>query len=372
MIWEHAYKHQISDPSKHLLLAVLSLPSIVHLTDCKKAFERLRKQYCSDFGESRVHNEFNVALKECEGNFLRIDLAASRQTLQFHNPSIRDYLTYYLSCEIDLQKVLIQSFQVFDQPVSLWNSFEPLVRNPLQENEDLVLLFQKKLASTLGSASVRLIRYSIHDGSFAYSYAKYSTHDQVRFILNEDVGSVCRALRDKTKETLADMFSNLDSIYDWSDIASLLSAIKGAEPEYELNIADYLDRTLSVLPHNLNQVADYRQLADICKEHTKAFASLEVNFKYYGESLDEGLEDELRYISSVDDIGTLEECADDIQRVADVFNVDLSNGLSRVQELIQEIEQEEGAEKEEPIKRRLYSPVADDPELIMSMFETLN
>ena len=135
MIWEHAYKHQISEVSKHLLLAVLSLPNVVHLANCKKAFEGLRKRYCSVYGESRVHNEFNAALKECEGNFLRVDLASGRQTVQFHNPSIRDYLTYFLSSEIDLLKILIQSFENFDQPVSLWNSFDPLVSNPLQSNE---------------------------------------------------------------------------------------------------------------------------------------------------------------------------------------------------------------------------------------------
>jgi hypothetical protein len=372
MIWEHAYKYQISDVSKHLLLALLSMPNIVHLADCKKAFDGLRKQYCLAYGESRVHNEFNAALKECEGNFIRVDLAAGHQTVQFHNPSIRDYLTFFLSSEINLLRILIQSFENFDQPVSLWNSFEPLEINPLQSDNGLNQLLQQKIANTLGSKSVRLIRYSNHDGSSLYGYANYSTHDQVRFILTEELGTIVKELKQRTTEVLAELFSNLDSIYDWSDIASLLGAINDAPVEYELDVDQYLGKTLSVLPYNLNQVADYRYLAEICSDHNQAFTHLKKDFQEYGRCLKEGLDDELRYINSVDDIGTLEECADDIERISDVFNLDLSSSLSMVRELIEDLEYGHENEDETPVTRHVPHPIADDPELIESMFETLN
>lgn len=372
MIWEHAYKYQISDVSKHLLLALLSMPSIVHLSDCKKAFDRLRKQYCLAYGESRIHNEFNAALRECEGNFIRIDLATSRQTVQFHNPSIRDYLTYFLSSEVDLLKILIQSFENFDQPVALWNSFEPLLSNPLQSDRESNQLLQRKIASTLGSRSIRLVRYTTNDGSSSYGYASYSTHDQIRFILTEALGDTVKELNDRTREVLTELFSNLDSIYDWSDISSLLSAISRAPAQYGLDVSEYLQKTLVVLPYNLNQVADYRQLAEICSDHTQAFAHLKNDFKEYGERLKEGLDDELRYISSVDDIGTLEECADDIERIADVLMLDLSNSLHKVRQLIENLEYEHENEDETPIVRRIPRPIGDESELIESMFDTLN
>ena len=372
MIWEHAYKYQISDVSKHLLLALLSMPSIVHLSDCKKAFDGLRKQYCLAYGESRIHNEFNAALKECEGNFIRVDLAAGRQTVQFHNPSIRDYLTYFLSSEIDLLRILIQSFENFDQPVALWNSFEPLLSNPLQGDRESNQLLQRKMASTLGSKSIRLIRYATNDGSSSYGYANYSTHDQIRFILTETLGDTVKELNDRTREVLTELFSNLDSIYDWSDVASLLSSISRAPAQYGLDVSEYLQKTLVVLPYNLNQVADYRQLAEICSDHTQAFAHLKNDFKEYGERLKEGLDDELRYISSVDDIGTLEECADDIERIADVFMLDLSSSLHKVRGLIENLEYEHENEDETPVARRVPRPIGDDSELIESMFDTLN
>jgi hypothetical protein len=372
MIWEHAYKYQISDVSKHLLLALLSMPNIVHLSDCKKAFDGLRKQYCLAYGESRIHNEFNAALKECEGNFVRVDLAAGRQTVQFHNPSIRDYLTYFLSSEIDLLKILIQSFENFDQPVALWNSFEPLLSNPLQSDRESNQLLQRKIASTLGSKTIRLIRYATNDGSGTYGYANYSTHDQIRFILTETLGDIVKELNDRTREVLTELFSNLDSIYDWSDVASLLSAISRAPAQYGLDVSEYLQKTLVVLPYNLNQVADYRQLAEICSDHTQAFSYLKNDFNEYGERLKEGLDDELRYISSVDDIGTLEECADDIERIAAVFMLDLSSSLHKVRELIENLEYEQENEEETPVARRVPRPIGDDSELIESMFDTLN
>lgn len=372
MIWEHAYNHQISDASKHLLLAILSLPNIVQLSDCKKAYESLRKQYCTTFGETRTHNEFNLALKECEGNFLRIDLAAGRQTVQFHNPSIRDYLTHFLSYEEDIFLVLIKSIEIFDQLVSLWNSFSPLVNNPLQQNKECNHFFQERLAGTLGTKSVRLTRYRSFDDTVSYVYTKYSTGDQIRFVLNQEFGFVCDFLAEKIKDVLAVIFFDLSSIYEWVDTVSLLSSIKDAKPEYRLDINSYLNRTLDVLPYNLSQVDDYRQLAEICKKHPQAHARLSGNFSDYAKSLERGLEDELRYISSADDIATLEEYADDIRAIVDLWGVDLSNALSRIQEIIQSIEQHHEVEEDEPVRHGLSHPIADESEMIISMFETLD
>jgi hypothetical protein len=52
--------------------------------------------------------------------------------------------------------------------------------------------------------------------------------------------------------------------------------------------------------------------------------------------------------------------------------VDLTTSLSQVRELIQNLEQEHEFEEEKPVSRRVPSPLANDPELIESMFETLN
>lgn len=372
MIWEHAYKYQISEPSKHLLLIVLSLPNIVHLNDCKEAFESLRKKYCDTYGAPRVHNEFNLSLKECEGNFLRIDLASGRQTLQFHNPSIRDYLTYFLSGEIDILKILIQSFIVFDQPLSLWNSFEPLIANPFKNNEELLMLFQKKLANTLGSDSVRLTRYALHSGAITYVYAKYSTYDQIRFIVSEEMGSICDDLVEKVNETLVDLFSNLNSVYDWTQIVTLLRALKGVKPDYGIDVEHFLNLTLSVLPNNMSQVADYRQLAEICNDNEHVYARLKDKFGSYCKRLEDGLKDELRYINSVDGIGALEERVSDIQKVAEVFKTDLTSALCLVQDLIGELEQKQDAQAEPITRSAAHHHVTDDLELIVAMFDTLD
>lgn len=372
MIWEHAYKYQISEISRHLLLSLLSLPSIVYLSDCKRAFDGLRKQYCSSYGESRVHNEFNASLKECEGNFIRVDLAAGRQVVQFHNPSIRDYLTHFLSGETDLLRVLILSFDNFDQSVALWNSFEPLLVNTIQEDGELNQLLQRKMASTLGSKSVRLVRYATRDGSASFGYANYSVHDQLRFLLSEPLGGEGDELKDKVIETLCELFSGLESVYDWSDIVLLLKAISTAPKKYDLDFGLYLEKTLEVLPYNLNQVADYRNLAELCRSHPQAYQFLKDSFGEYGAQLEEGLDDELRYIDSVDDIGRLEECVEDVEQIASVFALDLSNSLYKIKNLIEGLEGAIEGEEEVYFHRRSPSFVKDDLTLINSMFDTLN
>ena len=147
--------------------------------------------------------------------------------------------------------------------------------------------------------------------------------------------------------------------------------LKGARSEYEFNIKDYLDMTLDVLPYTLRQVADYRQLAEICIEHAYAYDRLAGNFSDYARDLEEEFDDELEYIRMVHNIGHLEIFADDIQRVADVFKADLSNRLYRVREIIKDIGQNHKGEEEQPMRRRIRNPAADDPDQIISMFETL-
>lgn len=372
MIWEHAYNNQICESTKHLLLVVLALPSIVLLADCKSAYEIFRKKFCRAYGESRTYNEFNLTLKESEGNFLQVNLASGRQTVQFHNPSIRDYLTYFLSTENELLTLLVSSSTSFDQLVSIWNSFEPLEENPFSTDSQLLEQFQERLIQTIGSSGLRVSRYLDGSSSYRYYTVKTSILDQCRFILTSGMKTTGHNLIDKVKEVLNSEFNNLNSIYDWSEITTLLGAIKEAQSDFDLDIDQYLEPTLGVLPHSLNQVADYRQLAEICSEHPQAFRQLSNQFGEFASNLDANLEDELSYISSVDDIGTLEECADDIERVADIFEVDLSEQVSDVRQLIANLEDEEAENEEQPVAAKPQKTVADEAQIITSLFETLN
>lgn len=372
MIWEHAYNNQICESTKHLLLVVLTLPNIVLLVDCKNAYEKFRRTFCDDYGESRKYNEFNLALKESEGNFLQINLASGHQTVQFHNPSIRDYLTYFLSSEIELLVMLINSSTSFDQLVSIWNSFEPLENNPFSNDSQLLEIYQNSLAEMIGSPGIRISRYSGGSSSYRYYTVKTSINDQCRFVLTLGMKNISQTLSDKIKEALDTGFNNLNYIYDWSEITTLLGAIKRAQNSFNLDVDYYLGQTLNVLPHSLNQAADYRQLADICNEHHQAFNQLSTQFKTFASNLDANLDDELCYINSVDDIGTLEECADNIERIAEVFKIDLSSRVYQVRQLVADLEDDDAESEEQPVIKTPKKTVTNESEVIASLFETLN
>lgn len=370
MIWNHAYNNQISEESRHLLITVLSLPNIVMLKDCRNAFEKLRIAYCNAYKKPNTHSEFQRALKECEGNFIRTGLSGNNQTIQFHNPSIRDYLTYLLSNDLDLMKILIQSFTIFDQSVSLWNSLKSLTYNPLYNDQELAEIFQCKLAETLNSNTIKLIATLNHYGNYNYVYDVQNKPHQIKFILTENLGHAHKTLIEKTKEHLNNYFSNLDSIYDWSIITSILYAIKNAKPDYELEISKYIKQTIDVLPYKLNQVNDYRQMAEICDHHPLAYESLVGNFLNYTTTLKENFNDELQYINSTNDSVALEQCMDDIETIAEIFDVDLSYCLDELKNAIEEINQQSTQETEQNVSNHVHHSEIDNHDDVISMFET--
>lgn len=371
IIWEHAFKNQLTLPTKHLLIVILSLPSIVYLSDCKNLFDGFRKSFSSIYSNTRMHNEFNTALKECEGNFIKINLSSGKQTVEFQNPSVRDFLTYELSMDLELLILLVGACQNFDQLVSLWNTFESLEKNPFFIDSELINIYQEKLINTYGTKDLRLSRFYSINGGYILKYATSNDRDHCRFILSSGIPSVSNSLKVMINGELAKIFGNLDSIYDWSDIIPLMQAILDSQASFDLDSNIYLNKIIDFLPFNLNQVADYRALASLCEMFEIAHEKLSSKFTDFVCELNENIDEEISYINTVDDIGSLEECQYDLEYIMEVFGGDLSYKINEIKVLIDEI-----SEEEEQVDDRIYRNTTreinhNDTEDIISLFDTL-
>jgi hypothetical protein len=90
-LWEHAYWHQLSSTSQHLLLVLTTLPLEVLAADCQQAllaFTRLQGASPNGVGG----REFTNALKELDGTFVSSRAVGGDLLVRFQNPSIRDYM----------------------------------------------------------------------------------------------------------------------------------------------------------------------------------------------------------------------------------------------------------------------------------------
>lgn len=116
-IWQHAFDNQILNISRYLLIVLASLPNEVFLEDLEIALKAFYEYQLN--GIYITPRDFNKALKELEGDFIKINRAQSSSIVQFHNPSIRDFLEAYLAANDSEVKHIFESATFFDQLLEL-------------------------------------------------------------------------------------------------------------------------------------------------------------------------------------------------------------------------------------------------------------
>jgi DNA polymerase III delta prime subunit len=96
-VWLYAFQNHISDLARVILFSILSMGD-----HCRHAtlYHQVKEfNRCFDDHYELKINEltFNRALKELENSFITISKAGDQFSIRFHNPSIQDFLVYYLN-----------------------------------------------------------------------------------------------------------------------------------------------------------------------------------------------------------------------------------------------------------------------------------
>lgn len=115
-IWDHAFKNQLSDSARHLLIILVTLPYEIAHSDLKVAFDAFHTFQCVSYGIPRSANDFHRALKELDGTFISSRKIDGNLLFKYQNPSIRDYMkNVVFSGEYS---GMHETFVFFEQP--LW------------------------------------------------------------------------------------------------------------------------------------------------------------------------------------------------------------------------------------------------------------
>jgi len=115
MLWQHAYRNHLTPAARSLLLALYSFHAGVDLDDLREAFEAFRLQEVRVYGVARTANEFESALDELEGSFVRCERNSKSVVVSFHNPSVRDFLERHLATNSEQADILCDSLVFYDQ-----------------------------------------------------------------------------------------------------------------------------------------------------------------------------------------------------------------------------------------------------------------
>lgn len=159
-IWDHAYRHQISEPARHLLLVLTTLADDTTLENLQKAFWAFYESRRERFGFPTTPGDWDAALRELDGNFIKTSRVGKDIVVSFHNPSIRDFMEQFVEhTEADAVD-LMRGAHFYEQYVSLWKGARGhRYRGIDQAGAD----FLKAIAANIWSPSARTIR-QVRDG----------------------------------------------------------------------------------------------------------------------------------------------------------------------------------------------------------------
>lgn len=116
-LWEHAYTRQISFAAQTMLLALLSLNGSSNQSELEMAFDALYEFASNKSNQPMKLTDFKDALKELEGSFIAIH----KNRIEFQNPSIKDFLQYWVHQNPSLSMDIFCSAVRFAQVSSIWN-----------------------------------------------------------------------------------------------------------------------------------------------------------------------------------------------------------------------------------------------------------
>lgn len=93
-LWDKAFRNHISPACRHLLIALFFTPTFgAAIAELQAAFGPLHDRLCRALGIARDPKDFEESLRRLESGFVEI----RNGSVDFINPSVRDYLSDYLS-----------------------------------------------------------------------------------------------------------------------------------------------------------------------------------------------------------------------------------------------------------------------------------
>jgi hypothetical protein len=160
-IWDHAFRHQISEAGRHLLFALTTLPNETRVEDLEKAFSQFYGLRQRRFGFPTGASDWIDALKELDGNFIKTGKIGDSIVVSFHNPSVRDFMEKFLQSSDSDAVDLLRAAMFYEQYTSLWSGADGRSYRGIERagNE-----FLKALAANLWGPSARGIRMVNHKG----------------------------------------------------------------------------------------------------------------------------------------------------------------------------------------------------------------
>jgi hypothetical protein len=330
-IWDHAFRNHLREASQHALLALASMAGDVLLADLKVAFDSLYEHRRKKIGFSTSSRDFEHALKELDGNFIKTTLVGEDQVVGFHNPSVKDYLESYLADSPDDISDIFESATFFDQFKQLWLGQRG---HRFSGVDDHSSEFAQALSRRFDAPTCRIRRRGDgHGNVIGMRRGELSFEARMLFAVDVVKGlatAAAEALLDQLTITLNERLQSGAASRD--DLVDLLPALDFRKTTSK----SIFDASKIFLAAGLDEFEDFSSLGRFVEKFPDAISPEELarvgaEFVKFSEDYADGSEH---------DPGVLRNVAEEITSVGNQLNVDVSDVAEPLLEKADQLERE--------------------------------
>lgn len=385
-LWSHAFLNQLSNSSRHLLIALASLPDKVLIEDLENAFISFHTLMAKNNNSSIESLDFKNSLEELESNFIKIESTKDETLIQFHNPSIRDFLNIYLQTNATMARTLCKSIVFFDQCQKLWKTNTSIAKKAQNITnfpaENIAIKFPiefwQAMANTFESTTVQLINE--HNFSNNLTYKRRADQSlEIRLVFALEIARIMpivdtnQIIQQMVEITTRNIFKGNSNKWDLFNLFNWLNEL---EDKYHISYDQIIHGSKNILINNNNSFSDYEYIIKFQNRFPNVLATDE----YYQIVNDFNNWYSFEVESLISNINTPDEISSEIRSLTEIgtsFGIDVTDGVCRLNEYENELLENGGLDEDS--RNDLWMEEAKEKELeekevdkeILSIFQTL-
>jgi len=359
-IWESAF-NKIHKYSQYLLYTLSLSYHEIFMDDLEKAFLSIYES------ESKVRNfevdinAFKNALKELEGNFIKIEYDGKHHIVSFQNPSIKDFLIGAIQEDTKLIEILLNNIIYFDHFFNLFTYETLKYFNKVKIDERLLGLFSIRVKENFDMPKACIVKYSNVD---YYKYCIRHTIDKLNsmytFFSTKKTDLLIEFIKEKMYNIKDEIFTDY---YGFDRITYMRLFI-----ELKLHSTSNNRELFEYFKDNIHSEYDLKCILLLNESISEFRTYFDENQSTFIASVESYIDNEIDNIGKNNDG---RDSADALEQFNNTFNVDINlDSLNyTIDELNDYLESEVDMQLEE--SKFDKNDINEDEDYIDSMFESL-
>jgi hypothetical protein len=369
LVWEHAFERSLSQAARNLLMVLATMPHECFMDDLKSAYHAYNLLYAKWYAATISPQDFQTALKELDGDFLKYDPEELGVIVSFTNPSAADYVRQHIEMNIDELNILLESIHYYEQLSIIW-SWTATRKKVIQLINKNLNLYSEIMRRATTEQPCRIITYIIGENK-RKDYWAHSLEERIALVTKISISTKV-ALNSIVQGGIQFVESRIESgKFDRRGLADLIVSLhKVDDPLSRIWIDKKMPSFIESLIVQPRWVDELRPICNLVEEEPEMFTKTMVervalSLKRVAQST---LDDSYQLNAE-----SLREDAEALESMAKIVSVNVQDIIFNLRLLADE-KDEEASERDESLEYS-YSSSRDaecaSNEDIDSLFSTL-